>query len=231
MKTIGLIGGMSWESTKHYYELINEKIKEELGGLHSAECILYSVDFEVIKELQFAGEWEKAGEILSATAIKLENAGADFIILCTNTMHISADAIQQKITIPFLHIADPTAYQIKSEAKKTIGLLGTNFTMEEDFYKGRLTQKHGLEVIIPEEDDRKEIHRIIYDELCLGDIKLESKEKYKNIISKMAEKGAEGIILGCTEIGMLIKPEDVTLPLYDTTALHAFYAVKKALTE
>lgn len=231
MKTIGLIGGMSWESTKLYYELINQKVKEELGGHHSAKCILYSVDFEEVKELQFAGKWGEATEMLVEVAVKLQKAGADFIVLCTNTMHISADAIQQNIDIPFLHIADATAYKIKADSRAAIGLLGTNFTMEEDFYKGGLSSKHGIKVIIPEEEDRKDVHRIIYEELCLGEVKEASKEIFKGIIMRLIEQGAEGIILGCTEITLLIKPGDVDIPLYDTTKIHAVYAVEQALKD
>ncbi|WP_163099243.1 aspartate/glutamate racemase family protein [Peribacillus alkalitolerans] len=229
MKTIGLIGGMSWESSKLYYEIVNEKIKEALGGLHSAKCLMYSFDFEEIKQLQYKGLWEEATKLMVDAAQKLEKAGADFIVICTNTMHISADEIQTKIGIPLLHIADATAEEIQKDEIKAIGLLGTNFTMEKDFYKGRLEDRYDLEIIIPNVEEREIVHNIIYNELVLGEVKESSKEKYLEIISRLVESGAEGIILGCTEIGLLIKPEDVKVPLYDTTAIHAAKAVEAAL--
>ena len=229
MKTIGLIGGMSWESSLEYYRIINEVVKHRLGGTHSARSIMYSVNFDEIEKLQNSGEWDKLTTIMSDAALNLEKAGADFIVICTNTMHKTADQIQEKVKIPLLHIADPTAKRIKSVGINKIGLLGTKFTMEEKFYKDRLIQKHGLEVILPNENERQIIHDIIYKELVLGEIKEESRVKYKAIISNLKENGAEGVILGCTEIGLLIKKEDVKIPIFDTTELHAIAAVDFAL--
>lgn len=228
MKTIGLIGGMSWESSNEYYRIVNEEIKKRLGGLHSSKCIMYSVDFEEIEICQRNCEWDKAGYILSAAARSLEAAGADFIILCTNTMHKVAKEIQSGIKVPFLHIADITAERVLSDGITVIGLLGTKYTMEEDFYKQRLVDK-GIKVIIPKEDDRVIVNRIIYEELCLGKIFEESREEYKRIIKDLSLQGAKGIILGCTEIGLLVKQEDSVLPTYDTTLLHALGAVDLAL--
>ncbi len=229
MKTIGLIGGMSWESSLEYYRILNETVKVKLGHLHSAKCILYSVDFEEIETLQHQGQWQEAADIMIAAGQSLESAGADFIILCTNTMHKLADDIQANIHIPFLHIADATAKKIKAAGINKIGLLGTRFTMEHDFYKGRLIEKYGLQVITPDEQDRETVHRIIYDELCLGIIKPESRQKYKTIMEKMIQEGAEGIILGCTEIELLVHDEDCPAPLFPTTRLHAVAAVEYAL--
>ncbi len=228
MKTIGLIGGMSWESSSEYYRIINQVVKQRLGGLHSAKCVLYNVDFEEIEICQRKGEWEKAAQILAAAAHGIEAAGADFIVICTNTMHKVADQIQAGIQIPLLHIADITAQQVLSEGIKTIGLLGTRYTMEQDFYKSRLEAK-GLKVLVPEEKDRVIVNAIIYNELCLGQIIEESRARYKTIIQVLIEQGAEGIILGCTEIGLLVKPGDSTVPLFDTTLLHAVGAVNFAL--
>lgn len=227
MKTIGLIGGMSWESSSEYYRIINEEVKQRLGGLHSAKCILYSVDFEDIENCQRNGEWGKAAEILTDAARSLEVAGADFIVICTNTMHKVANEIQSVIQIPLLHIADVTAQQVLLSGIKTIGLLGTRYTMEQDFYKSRL-EAQGIKVLVPKERDRVIVNTVIYNELCLGQILDESRARYKRIIQDLIEQGANGIILGCTEIGLLVKPEDSTVPLFDTTLLHAKGAVNSA---
>jgi len=231
MKTIGLIGGMSWESTLEYYRIINETVKEKLGDLHSAKIILYSVDFEEIEKLQHQGEWEKLTELMIDAAKRVEKGGADFILLCTNTMHKMANEVQNNIKIPLLHIADATAKKIREKDLKKIGLLGTKFTMEEYFYKGRLAAKYSLDVIIPYEKERLIVHDIIYNELCLGYIKHYSKEQLKKIIQNLVANGAEGIILGCTEIPLLIKQEDAEVELFDTTLIHARAAVKLALKE
>ncbi|WP_070000864.1 aspartate/glutamate racemase family protein [Cellulosilyticum sp. I15G10I2] len=228
MKTIGLIGGMSWESTMSYYKIINTYIKEALGGLHSAKCILYSVDFQEIEGCQLKGEWDKAGEILSSAAKSLEKAGADFIILCTNTMHKNTKEICSRISIPFLHIADLTAKTLIDDKKTKVGLLGTKYTMEEHFYKGKLKDL-GLEVVIPNEAERHFVNKVIFDELCLGKLKTSSKERFIKIIDALKAKGVEAVILGCTEIGILIKQEDSSLPLYDTAFIHATEAAKYAL--
>ncbi len=229
MKTIGLIGGMSWESTVTYYREINEAIKRRLGGLHSAKIVLYSVDFHEIERLQHIGDWDAAGEVLGVAARSLEAAGADFLVLCTNTMHKVAPAIEQAVAIPLLHIADPTAAQIKAAGHATVGLLGTRFTMEQAFYRERLRTKHGLRVIIPNDEDRAAVHRVIYDELCLGEIKPESRAAYRRIMADMAAQGAEAIILGCTEISLLVGQQDADVPLFDTTAIHARAAAEYAL--
>lgn len=229
MKTIGLIGGMSWESSHVYYQLVNEAVKECLGGLHSAKCVMYSVDFAEIKELQHQGRWEEAGEHMAAAARSLEAAGADMIVLCTNTMHKVAHFITSATSLPFLHIADATAAKITADGHRRIGLLATGFTMEQDFYIGRLQDQHGLEVLVPDEEERKIVHDIIYKELCLGIIREESKDHYLRIISRLVEKGAEAIILGCTEIGLLVTQADCPLPVYDTTKIHARAAVEEAL--
>jgi len=231
MKTIGLIGGMSWESSLEYYRIINETTKEKLGGLHSAKSIMYSVDFAEIEALQHGGLWEEAAVEMLAAAQRVEKGGADFVIICTNTMHRMADQVQAGITIPLLHIADATAQAVKDRGLTTVGLLGTKFTMEEDFYRGRLVEHHGLSVLIPDEDDRICVHDVIYRELCLGVIRDTSREKYRKIIKHMVDKGAEGIILGCTEIGLLVTDTDSPVPLFDTTILHARSAVEFALTE
>ena len=220
MKTIGLIGGMSWESTVTYYKIINETIKEKLGGLHSAKCILYSVDFQEIEECQANGNWEKSGEILGEAANNLEKAGADFIVICTNTMHKVINQIKGKISIPILHIAEMTAEKILEKGLKNIALLGTKYTMEQDFYKSKLIEKE-INVIIPDKNDIEIINKVIYDELCLGTINSNSKKKFLEIVDKLRSKGAEGIILGCTEIGLLIKNEDTDVPLFDTAVIHA----------
>ena len=229
LKTIGLIGGMSWESTVTYYKIINETVKEKLGGLHSAKCILYSVDFQEIEECQANGNWEKSGEILGEAAYNLEKAGADFIVICTNTMHKVVNQIKEKISIPILHIAEMTAEKILEKGLKNIALLGTKYTMEQDFYKSKLIEK-GINVIIPDKNDIEIINEVIYDELCLGTINSNSKKKFLEIVDKLRDKGAEGIILGCTEIGLLIKNEDTDVPLFDTAIIHAeqaaMYSIK-----
>ena len=229
LKIIGLIGGMSWESTVTYYKIINETIKEKLGGLHSAKCILYSVDFQEIEECQANGNWEKSGEILGEAANNLEKAGADFIVICTNTMHKVVNQIKEKISIPILHIAEMTAEKILEKGLKNIALLGTKYTMEQDFYKSKLIEK-GINVIIPDKNDIETINEVIYDELCLGTINFNSKKKFLEIVDKLRSKGAEGIILGCTEIGLLIKNEDTDVPLFDTAIIHAeqaaMYSIK-----
>jgi len=229
MKTIGLIGGMSWESSIEYYRIINETAKVKLGGLHSAKSLMYSVDFAEVEVLQHQDRWAEAAEMLIDAAKNLENGGADFIVLCTNTMHKVADDIQTNVNIPFLHIADATAQLVKNTGIQKIGLLGTRFTMEEDFYKGRLSQKYGLNVSIPNAREREIVHRVIYDELVMGKIEQHSREQFTNIISQMVSQGAEGIILGCTEIGLLIHQEDSQVPLFDTTRIHAEAAVDFAL--
>jgi len=229
LKTIGLIGGMSWESTATYYKIINGTVKEKLGGLHSAKCILYSVDFQEIEECQANGNWEKSGEILGEAAYNLEKAGADFIVICTNTMHKVVNQIKEKISIPILHIAEMTAEKILEKGLKNIALLGTKYTMEQDFYKSKLIEK-GINVIIPDKNDIEIINEVIYDELCLGTINSDSKKKFLEIVDKLRSKGAEGIILGCTEIGLLIKNEDTDVPLFDTAIIHAeqaaMYSIK-----
>lgn len=228
MKTIGLIGGMSWESSAHYYEIINEEVKKRLGGSHSAKCILYSVDFHEIEECQRSGQWDRMGVLLNEAAKGLEAAGAECLILCTNTMHKVADAIQAGVSIPLLHIADVTAGQVLSQGIETVGLLGTKYTMEQDFYKSRL-EEQGLNVLVPGEQDREAINYVIYNELCLGQLRQESREKFKSIIEDLANQGVEGVILGCTEIGLLIKPEDSQVPVFDTTEIHALGAVDWSL--
>ena len=228
MKTIGLIGGMSWESSATYYQIINQTIKEELGGLHSAKSILYSVDFQDFEHYQANGDWEKSAQVLSNGAISLEKAGADFILICTNTMHKVAPQIQSKIQIPILHIADLTAEELLKKSIKKVALLGTKYTMEQNFYKNRLTEK-GIEVIIPNDDDRAVVNQTIYEELCLGIISPSSKKKFIKIIMKLSTQGAEGIILGCTEIGLLVQQQDTKIPLFDTTLIHAKSAALYAL--
>jgi len=229
MRTIGLLGGMSWESTVGYYRKINEGVKKSLGGLHSAKIVLYSVDFEPIEQLQHKGDWEGTADILSEAALKIQAAGADFLVICTNTMHKVAPDIEKAIHIPILHIADATAEVLADKGIKTVGLLGTAFTMEQDFYKGRLMQKYGLEVLVPNEPDRKIVHNVIYQELCLGRIIESSKTEYLRIIKRLANQGAEGVILGCTEIGLLVNQSDTDIELCDTTAIHAEKAVEYAI--
>ncbi|MBW1732355.1 MAG: aspartate/glutamate racemase family protein [Deltaproteobacteria bacterium] len=229
MKTMGLIGGMSWESTLEYYRIINEEVRNRLGGQHSAELLLYSLDFHPIEELQRQGKWDEMTQILIDAAKRLEKAGADFVLICTNTMHKMAPEVQDSIKVPLLHIADATAEQIKASGFSKVGLLGTKYTMEQDFLKGHLSSKHGLEVVISDDASRDIVHNVIYDELCLGTIKEESKKKFLKIIQDLAANGAQGIILGCTEIPLLVHAEDTSLPLFNTTAIHAKKAVDMAL--
>ncbi|MCP1647133.1 aspartate/glutamate racemase family protein [Pseudomonas nitroreducens] len=229
MKTIGLIGGMSWESTIPYYRQINERIKEKLGGLHSAKIALYSVDFHEIERLQHAGDWPAAGRLLADAARSLQAAGADYLVLCTNTMHKVAPAIEAAVDIPLLHVADPTAEAIRAAGVATVGLLGTRFTMEQAFYKDRLVETFGLTVLTPDEADRQVVHRIIYEELCLGQIREASRQEYRRIIAALVEQGAEAVILGCTEISLLVGPADASVELFDTTALHALRAADAAI--
>ena len=229
MKTIGLLGGMSWESTLWYYQVINQGIKKQLGGLHSAKIALYSVDFAEIEKLQSQGDWQKAGDVLAQVALGVESAGADFLLICTNTMHKVAPEIQAKLSIPLLHIADATAEELIKQGVSKVGLLGTAFTMEQGFYKGRLQKKYGLEVVVPNKTDRQAVHKVIYDELCLGRVKESPKKQYLKIINELAKQGAQGVILGCTEIGLLVKQKDTEVKLFDTTFIHANAAVSLAL--
>ncbi len=229
MKVIGLIGGMSWESSLEYYRILNEIVKERLGGLHSAKCILYSVDFDEIENLQHQGKWDDLTKIMIESAKNLEKAGAEMVLICTNTMHKMANEVQKELKIPLLHIADAAAQKVKEKKLKKVGLLGTKYTMEQDFYKGRIKKKYDINVIIPDLDEREIVHDVIFNELCLGKIKKESKEQYKKIIQNLIQKGAEGIILGCTEIPLLINQEDFDVPIFDTTMIHCQAAVDHAL--
>jgi len=229
VKTIGLIGGMSWESTVPYYRLINEEIKERLGGLHSAKVILYSVDFHDIERLQHSGDWTAAGSLLAGAAQAVERAGADCLVLCTNTMHKVAPAIEAAVRIPLLHIADATAREIVAAGISTVGLLGTRYTMEQGFYKDRLQQNHGLRVLVPDERQREVVHRVIYDELCIGKIVDASRAEYCGVMTELVSHGAEAIILGCTEITLLVGQTDSAVPLFDTTRIHARKAAEWAL--
>ena len=229
MKTIGLIGGMSWESSLEYYRIVNETVKEKLGGLHSCKCLMYSVDFGVIEALQHQNKWDELTKLMIEAAQNLKHGGADFIVICTNTMHKMAPEIETATGLNILHIADVTGAAISKDQIQKVGLLGTRFTMEGDFYKKRLKDNYDIEVIIPEDADRQIIHDIIYNELCLGVIKDDSRQKYIDIINKLCANGAEGIILGCTEIPLLIKQSDVLIPVYDTTKIHAESAVEFAL--
>ncbi|MBD3414388.1 MAG: amino acid racemase [Candidatus Aminicenantes bacterium] len=231
MKTIGMIGGMSWESSLEYYRILNQTVKQELGGFHSAKCVMFSVDFEEIEQLQHKGEWGKLTDIMVLAAQKVEKAGADCILICTNTMHKMAPEVEASINIPLLHIADVTAKQIKSKGQKKVGLLGTKFTMEQEFYKGRLEKDHGIEVMVPDPDQRTIIHNILYQELVKGEITEKSKNEFKVIIESLNKRGAQGIILGCTEIPLLVKQTDYQIELYDTTFIHAQAAVQWALHE
>lgn len=230
MKTIGLIGGMSWESTIGYYRKINQGVKNTLGGLHSAKIFLHSVDFAPIEKLQHSGNWTGAAEILIDAAKSVESAGADFVLICTNTMHKVAPEVEQSISIPLLHIADATGEELVKDGISKVGLLGTAFTMEQSFYKDRLSEKYGLEVVIPSEKDRKQVHDIIYNELCLGNINATSRHEYIRIVHELELAGVDAVILGCTEIGMLISQEHAGIPLYDTTAIHAAKAVEWAMS-
>lgn len=229
MKIIGLLGGMSWESSLVYYKIVNEKVKEKLGGHHSCECVMYSVDFDIIKKLQFEGNWNELTRIMIDAAKKIERGGAEMLAICTNTMHKMVPDIEKEISIPIVHIADATAEIIKSKGIKKVALLGTRFTMEQDFYKGRLIEKHGIDVVIPEGKDLEQVHSIIYNELVLGEIKPSSKEIYKQIIKRLVERGAEGVILGCTEIPLLIQQSDCPVPVFDTTLIHAEKTVEFAI--
>lgn len=228
MKTIGLIGGLSWESTSVYYSYLNRYVQEKLGGLHSAKCLVYSFDFEEIASLQRSGDWGLATLKMVEASKSLEQAGADLLVICTNTMHIMADAVRKACNIPLVHIVDTVTEEIKKQNLKKVGLLGTMYTMEQPFYK-ELLQKEGIEVIIPEEEDRRVVHDIIYKELCKGEISLSSKQSYLDIINRLAERGAEGVILGCTEIPLLIQECDTSIPLFDTTYIHAHAAARMAL--
>ncbi|WP_404297112.1 aspartate/glutamate racemase family protein [Halomonas sp.] len=228
MKTIGLIGGMSWESTQTYYRLINQQVKARLGGLHSARLVLYSVDFAEIEALQHRGDWAATVQILAAAAMSLEAAGADFLVLCTNTMHKVAPQLEQAVAIPLLHIADATANELHRQGVIRVGLLGTRFTMEQAFYRERL-EAQGIKVLIPDAAQRERVHAVIYDELCCGEIRADSKAAYLEIVDSLAGQGAQGVILGCTEIGLLIQAYDTDVPLFDTTAIHAEQAVEAAL--
>ena len=230
MKTIGLIGGMSWESTVLYYRQINEAIKEHMGGLHSAKIVLYSVDFHDVERLQHAGDWQGAGALLANAARSLEAAGADFLVLCTNTMHKVGPAIEAAVGIPLFHIADPTALAVKHAGCSMVGLLGTRFTMEQDFYRDRLHRRHGLTVLVPKQADRDLVHRVIYEELCLGKVVPESRVHYRRIMADLTAQGAQAIILGCTEISLLVDQQDATVPLFDTTAIHARAAAQLAVS-
>lgn len=230
MKTIGLIGGMSWESTVTYYQIINEVVKEELGGLHSAKCLLYSVDFQEIEECQAGGDWERSGEILGDAAENLEKAGADFIVICTNTMHKVVPQIQKRIQIPVLHIAEAAAKKLIEQEIHTVGLLGTKYTMQQDFYKDKLIQ-NGIRVIIPCDEDMEIVNTVIYQELCLGIISEESRKRFVEIIDRLSAEGAQGMILGCTEIGLLVRQQDTNVPLFDTAAIHATEAALEAVKD
>jgi aspartate racemase len=229
MKTIGLIGGMSWESTVPYYRIINETVRNKLGGLHSAKVVLYSVDFYEIELLQRSGDWDEAGRVLAQAAESLQAAGADFLVLCTNTMHKVADIIESAVRIPLFHIADATAQEIKKAGLTQVGLLGTRFTMVEDFYRGRLRDPHQLKVLIPDDADQGVVHRVIYEELVLGLVRDSSRTEYRKIIQRLVNHGAQGVILGCTEISMLVGPADSPVPLFDTTGIHARKAAEYSL--
>jgi len=230
MRTLGLLGGMSWESTLPYYRYVNERVRERLGGLHSAKLVLYSVDFAEIERLQHLGDWDAAGRVLADAAQALERAGAQALVLCTNTMHRVLDVVEPAIRMPVIHIADATARRIRESSFSKVGLLATRFTMEQDFYRGRL-EANGLEVLVPDADERTEIHRIIYEELCLGVIRDASRDTYRTIMANLVARGAEGLILGCTEIGLLVGASDTTVPVFDTTRIHADTAVDWALGE
>ncbi|WMW63845.1 aspartate/glutamate racemase family protein [Serratia marcescens] len=229
MKVLGLLGGMSWESTIPYYRTINEQVKARLGGLHSAKMVLYSVDFQEVERLQHQGDWDGAGWLLAAAAVALRAAGAEAIVICTNTMHKVAEAVEQASGLPLIHIADATALQVREKNIRRVGLLGTRFTMEQTFYRGRLQELHGIDVVTPVSADRDIVHRIIYDELCLGKIRDASRDEYRRIISDLEQQGAQGIIFGCTEIGLLVSERDASVPVFDTTAIHARAAAAFAL--
>jgi aspartate racemase len=229
MKMIGLIGGMSWESSAEYYRLLNQGVRDRLGPTASARCLLWSFDFAEIERLQHAGDWPALTELMTDAARRLESAGAELLLICTNTMHLMADAVQQAVSVPLLHIVDPAAVAAKQAGFRRVGLLGTAFTMEQDFYTGRLAERHGLEVLVPDTDDRATVHRIIYDELIAGIVTPASRDAYRAVIARLVARGAEAIVLGCTEIMLLVRPEDSAVPLFDTTTLHARAAVAQAL--
>jgi aspartate racemase len=229
MKRIGLLGGMSWESSAEYYRFVNEEVRARCGGLHSADCLLRSVDFAEIEPLQRNGRWNDAGALLATEARALVEAGAQLLVLCTNTMHKVADAITAAVDVPFVHIADATAEAVRAQQLKTVGLLATAYTMEQDFYIGRLRERHALGVLVPNADDRRIVHDVIYDELCVGVVNDSSRDEYRRIMLELAERGAEGILLGCTEIDLLVGPDDARVPVFDTTRLHVQAAVKVAL--
>ena len=231
MKTIGMIGGMSWESSIEYYRITNQVVREKFGGMHSAKSVMVSVDFAEIEELQHRGEWDQATRMMVEAAQQVERGGGDFVVICTNTMHLMADDVQANNNIPLLHIADATAHEIKKHGIQSIGLLGTRFTMEENFYRGRLVERHRLDVLIPDKVKREIVHRVIYDELVLGQIKPTSKANYVTIMEDLVQLGAEGIILGCTEIGLLVGADDINVPVFDTALIHATAAVEAALGE
>jgi aspartate racemase len=229
MKTIGLIGGMSWESSIEYYRIINQEVRKALGGVHSAKSVMVSLDFGEIEELQMKGDWEEATRVMVQSAREVEKGGADFLLICTNTMHVMADDVQAGVDIPLLHIADATARAVKEQGLKSVGLLGTRFTMEKEFYRGRLEKAHKLKVFVPDQSGRELVHNVIYDELVQGMIKDDSRQRYKEVIQNLVKDGAEGIVLGCTEIGLLVKKEDVSVPIFDTMEIHALAAVDAAL--
>lgn len=229
MKTIGLIGGMSWESSLEYYRILNQTVKTRLGGSHSAKSLMFSVDFDEVERLQHTGQWDDLTNLMIDAARKLEAGGADLLVICTNTMHLMAPQVEAAVDIPLLHIADVTAKAVKARGQKTVALLGTRFTMEKEFYKGRLIEQHGLSVLIPNEPERKTIHRIIYQELCLGELRDESRLAFRRVIGNLVDQGAEGVILGCTEIPLIVHQKDYEITLYDTTELHAVAAVDMAL--
>ncbi|TKJ39539.1 MAG: aspartate racemase [Planctomycetes bacterium B3_Pla] len=229
MKTTGLIGGMSWESSLEYYRIINQLVRERHGGLHSARIVMHSFDFAEVATLQNEGDWDEIIKLMIGAAQRLERAGADFLVICTNTMHKVADVVQKDIRVPLLHIADATAEEIKSRGLEKVGLMGTRLTMEEDFYKERLIGRHGLEVMIPDEHERQIVNDVIYSELCRGEVTQSSRDKYGKIMQNLVASGSEGIILGCTEIGLLVDQQDVQVPVFDTTAIHAKSAARYAL--
>jgi aspartate racemase len=229
LKRIGLLGGMSWESTAVYYRFVNELVAERLGGLHSADCLLRSVDFFDVERLQRSGDWDRAGDLLAKEALALQEAGSELLVLCTNTMHKVADGIEAAISIPFLHIADATADAVRAAGFERVGLLATGYTMEQDFYVGRLREKHGLDVLVPDADDRRIVHDVIYEELCVGQIRPESREQYRRVIATLVERGAQAVLFGCTEIDLLVDQSDSAVPVFDTTRIHAEQAVDLAL--
>jgi aspartate racemase len=229
MRTLGLLGGMSWESSIEYYRILNETVRARLGGLHSAKCVIYSVDFAEVEPLQHQNRWDEAAVLMTRAARSLQRAGAEAVVICTNTMHKLADQVQSSVSIPILHIADATAQAVTARGMDTVGLLGTRFTMEEDFYRGRLSQQHGLSVLLPTPAEQDMVHRVIFDELCLGIIRDSSRAQYLQVCQHLAAAGAQGIVLGCTEIGLLVQQQDTSVPLFDTTRIHAEQAVDWAL--